>query len=355
MEPVLAVEPVIISPWLTPSKSPCHVLSDVNRVMSFVFSKSVGSPGVILMSKEPVAWTPCMSFWAATLSARLITAAAAATANLTLIKPPKCKTYRTLNPNSHRLPPVRKPGPDTLILPQHPNHPPLHFHRCRWHDDRLHGHIRRLQPDVLALTVKAFQRGIAGIDQRDDNVAVVRSLGFLHEHVIAVKDVFILHGFPTHLKHEHVLRAHEIRQRNGLRILHRFNRLTCGDASQQGQHQAGIHAHGLLQPSLGRHQIDGAAAVIVAREQALLLQIRDVLVHGGQRIQVEPLANLLKRRRIAMLGHESRNKVVNFVLPACDRHAAIIGEQKAKKQARSVWLRFYFVYLSVLRGSRPYE
>jgi len=41
-----------------------------------------------------------------------------------------------------------------------------------------------------------------------------------------------------------------------------------------------------------------------------------------------------------MLGHESRNKIVNFVLPACDRHAAIIGEQKAKKQAGSVGLRF---------------
>src|ERR1700686_4381665 len=87
MEPVLAVEPVIISPLLTPSKSPCQVLSDVSRVMSFAFSKSVGSAGVILMSKEPLAWTMCISFWAATLSARLSIATAAATANLTLIAP----------------------------------------------------------------------------------------------------------------------------------------------------------------------------------------------------------------------------------------------------------------------------
>src|ERR1700686_947692 len=89
MEPVLAVEPVIISPWLTPSKSPCQVLSDVTRVMLFAFSKSVGSAGVILMSKDPLAWTMCISFWAATLSARLIpaAAAAAATRNLTLIAP----------------------------------------------------------------------------------------------------------------------------------------------------------------------------------------------------------------------------------------------------------------------------
>src|SRR5208282_4097254 len=97
MEPVLAVEPVIISPRLTPSKSPCQVLSDVTRVMSFAFSNSVGSAGVILMSKEPLAWTMCISFWAATLRARLI--AAAATANLTLISPPKCN-LQPLNPSS---------------------------------------------------------------------------------------------------------------------------------------------------------------------------------------------------------------------------------------------------------------
>ena len=33
-----------------------------------------------------------------------------------------------------------------------------------------------------------------------------------------------------------------------------------------------------------------------------------------------------------MLRHKSRNEVVYFPLSACDRHAAIIGEQKAKKQ-----------------------
>ena len=35
------VQPVIISTWLAPSKSPCQVLSDVNRAMSFAFSKSL--------------------------------------------------------------------------------------------------------------------------------------------------------------------------------------------------------------------------------------------------------------------------------------------------------------------------
>src|ERR1700722_1272804 len=121
MEPVLAVEPVIISPWLTPSKSPCQVLSDVNRVMSFAFSKSVASAGVILMSKEPVAWTVCFSFWAATLwaatpKANPITAAATATANRTLISSPKCN-LQILDPSSnspHR--PEQRASADVFVM-----------------------------------------------------------------------------------------------------------------------------------------------------------------------------------------------------------------------------------------------
>ena len=31
-----------------------------------------------------------------------------------------------------------------------------------------------------------------------------------------------------------------------------------------------------------------------------------------------------------MLRHESRNEVVHFPLPACDSHADIVGEYKAK-------------------------
>ena len=37
-----------------------------------------------------------------------------------------------------------------------------------------------------------------------------------------------------------------------------------------------------------------------------------------------------------MLCNESRNEVIHFPLPACDGHAAIIGEQKAKKQVGSI-------------------
>jgi len=39
-----------------------------------------------------------------------------------------------------------------------------------------------------------------------------------------------------------------------------------------------------------------------------------------------------------MLRHEPRDEVVHFVLPACDRHAAIVGEYKAKSRGSAVML-----------------
>jgi hypothetical protein len=97
MEPVLAVEPVIISPRLMPSK--CTVPGVVGCEPSNVVRLlEVGrSDGSHLDVERALVWTRCVSFWAATLNARLITAAA--TANLTLISPPKC-TYRILDPSS---------------------------------------------------------------------------------------------------------------------------------------------------------------------------------------------------------------------------------------------------------------
>src|SRR5271168_4366025 len=85
----------------------------------------------------------------------------------------------------------------------------------------------------------------------------------------------------------------------------------------------------LLEASLGRQQVDGAAAVVVAGEQSLFLEVGDVLVHRGQRVQVKPVADLFKRRRVAMLRHEAGDEVIHFALPACDRHAGIVGEYKA--------------------------
>ena len=99
---------------------------------------------------------------------------------------------------------------------------------------------------------------------------------------------------------------------------------------------AAIHRHRLLQPSLGRQQIDGAAAVVVAREQALLLQIGDVLVHRGQRIQLHAFANFLERGRISVLLHELGNEVVDLALPSGDGHGQLLANIKRMSRQTKV-------------------
>src|ERR1019366_4988484 len=47
---------------------------------------------------------------------------------------------------------------------------------------------------------------------------------------------FVLHGFAAHFEHEHFLRAHKIRQRNGFVVLHRLNRMPRRNPSHQRQH-----------------------------------------------------------------------------------------------------------------------
>ena len=57
-------------------------------------------------------------------------------------------------------------------------------------------------------------------------------------------------------------------------------------------------------------------------------------MNRGERVQLESLPDLFEGGRVAVLRHEPRDEVIHFVLPACDRHVAIIGEDKAKKQEK---------------------
>src|SRR5208283_380291 len=68
------------------------------------------------------------------------------------------------------------------------------------------------------------------------------------------------------------------------------------------------------------------AAVVVPREQALFLQVGDVLMHRGQRIQPHGFFDFLKRRGVLLLRHKARNEVIQLALTPSNRHAGSIGE-----------------------------
>jgi hypothetical protein len=154
--------------------------------------------------------------------------------------------------------------------------------------------VRRLQPDVVAFAVEALQGGVGSIDEGDDDVSVVRRLQLLDQDVVAVEMASSCMESPrtssTNTSFERTKSASEMVSI----ALHGFDGLAGGDAPQQRQHQAGVHAHGLLEASLGRQQVDGSAAVVVAGEQSFFLEVGDVLVHRGQRVQVKAVADLFK-------------------------------------------------------------
>ena len=75
-----------------------------------------------------------------------------------------------------------------------------------------------------------------------------------------------------------------------------------------------------------------------AVQQALFLEVGDVLVNRGQALQVHSAGNLFKRRGIAVAGHERFQKVDDLFLPSRDSHGRIIA--KKKRIARRSFLPF---------------
>ena len=68
------------------------------------------------------------------------------------------------------------------------------------------------------------------------------------------------------------------------------------------------------------HNFDGTALVVAAANEALLLQRRDVFVHGGERRELQPLADLFEAGRVAVLGLKRDEEIENFFLPFGQGH-----------------------------------
>jgi hypothetical protein len=85
-----------------------------------------------------------------------------------------------------------------------------------------------------------------------------------------------------------------------------------GDGAQKGERH---------EPRARRlHGLDGARTVPRLPQQALLHQMLDVLVDRGHRRQMEVGPDLLEAWRVALLGHEVSNEIIDLALSACERH-----------------------------------
>jgi len=86
-----------------------------------------------------------------------------------------------------------------------------------------------------------------------------------------------------------------------------------GDTAEKRQlDRLDLHARG--------HQLESAAAIPVALDEPLLLQVREVLVDSGQRPQAEVLGCLLDRRRVPVALDVVVEEVHHLLLTSGDVH-----------------------------------
>ena len=108
---------------------------------------------------------------------------------------------------------------------------------------------------------------------------------------------------------------------------HRLDGHAGGDVAEQ-RHLDGAAA------GTARQQLDRAAAIPGAPDEALFLQIGEVLVDRGQRRQIEAPADFFQARRVAVLLDEFVEVVENLALAFRERlHGSLLrvrGEQTAE-------------------------
>src|ERR1039458_6462778 len=95
----------------------------------------------------------------------------------------------------------------TSVFSQHSNHSALHLHHGGGHHDGRHGGVGRLQANLVALNVDSFQGGIPCIHQLDHDLAIAGDIRLLHQNIVAIHNVLVLHALSLHLQHVHVFGA----------------------------------------------------------------------------------------------------------------------------------------------------
>ena len=182
-------------------------------------------------------------------------------------------------------------------------------------ENRLHGGVRRLQPDARPLGVIPLERGLAA-DERHHRLAVLRAGAPRHHDVVAIADSVVDHGIPAHAEDE-VLSLPEERRWDLDRLVvgKRLDGAAGGDGAEQ-RHLARVAG----QRVRGGRRRDAAAAIPLARESALLLQPLQVLLNRSEGGQLELLANLTLGRRNPLFIPVAPDEIEDFLLAFGEVH-----------------------------------
>src|SRR5438067_4532896 len=99
----------------------------------------------------------------------------------------------------------------TLIFPDQTDEPALHMDAVGAEDAGLVGGIRGLKSDRIALAAKSLEGRLFSIDERHDDVAVVRRIAFADKNGVAVEDAGLDHRVALDFKREMLARPQHFR------------------------------------------------------------------------------------------------------------------------------------------------
>src|SRR5260221_5197317 len=213
-------------------------------------------------------------------------------------------------------PPSTAYGKRRLVFPDDADDHALDDHVPLVHPQRLHGGIGGLQADPApGLTVKPLDRGAVPVDQGDDGLAAVGLITLLHDDEVAVLDVLVDHRLAAHLEDVTAAAPRDELVGDGNRVVAAdgFDRLA-------GRHQAEEGQPGRPPLSLRGDNFDGPGLVVRPADVPFALQISEVFMHRGERVEAELTRDLLEARGVPLGVEVTSDKIEDFALAARDWH-----------------------------------
>src|ERR1700737_2266025 len=243
-----------------------------------------------------------------------------------------------------------------LVLAEGADDPALNFQVVRGDHDGSHFRICRLETYLAGgFAIEALKRCFFAANQGDDDVSGIGDLGLLANDIVPVHDVIFDHGTSFDLQDKGIAATREISQRNRLAFFNSFQRAPRRDPSHQWKllHLAIVYL--ILDRLWQLDDLDREALIVTAANEAFFLERGDVLVHGGQRSELEALANFFEAGCVAVFGLKRHEVIENFFLPFGECHAppplAKDSHRHFRRKESERQARFRFALLSP-HGSR---
>lgn len=143
--------------------------------------------------------------------------------------------------------------------------------------------------------------------------------------------MFVAHGVAADFEGEDLTVADDVAEGDTFGGFDGFDGLAGGDASEEGEAVVAFFGRA------GGEDVDGAAAVVCALEEALILEIGDVFMDGGEGAESQAGGDLLVGGGVAVLLGEAGEKVDDLFLTPRDSHVPIVANKK--RTAMSKWIR----------------